>query len=140
MIRLIKIIIGIFRLRCPRCRQAPLFSNPHLFHLSEVHKMPDNCPKCGQDFVIEEQFYWGAMFVSYALTAVFLLSITGIDILLTGYLPLKRLLVYISIMLLLWTYMFRLSRAVWITLFVRYKEDAVEQHRQQLNDQNTEVS
>lgn len=30
--------------------------------------MPDHCPECGLSFMPEPGFYYGAMYVSYALT------------------------------------------------------------------------
>lgn len=117
-------LYSIFFFKCPKCHKGDLFTNPNMLNLRDLHKMPEKCPVCEQDFVIETGFFYGAMYVSYGLTVAFLFTVMGLDILLTGYLERTRLLVYIAIVLLLWTYIFRLSRAIWINVFVPYDKDA----------------
>lgn len=111
-------IYSLLTLRCPNCGKAQLFTNPNLFNLRQIGDMPPQCPHCQQDFVIEPEFYYGAMFISYILTAFIMFGIMGIDILLSGYLYLSELMVYIAIVALGWTYWFRLSRAIWLTIYV----------------------
>jgi len=111
-------IWGVVTLKCPNCGKEPLFSNPSLVNLKEIDKMPDVCPSCGQDFKIEVEFYYGAMFVSYAITALFMFGLMGLDILLSGYLHLWELLIYIALLLAGWSYWFRVSRSIWLAIYV----------------------
>ncbi len=118
MLKAIKNIWAIILLRCPNCHQGKLFTNPNLFNLKDIDKMPEKCPHCGQDFVIEVEFYYGAMFVSYGLTALVMFFLMGMDILITGYLNPTELFIYIAILILGWTYWFRISRAIWLAIYV----------------------
>lgn len=120
MVNFLKTIWAIIVLKCPNCRKEKLFKNPNLFNLKEIADMPEKCPNCGQDFVIETEFYYGAMFVSYALTALIMFFFMGLDILITGYLYFKELLIYIGLLILGWTYWFRVSRAIWLTFYVKW--------------------
>ncbi|MBK9462579.1 MAG: DUF983 domain-containing protein [Sphingobacteriales bacterium] len=108
----------ILSLRCPNCGKAKLFSNPSLFNLKDIDKMPPTCPHCKQDFVIEPEFYYGGMFISYILVAFIMFFIMGLDIILSGYLYIQELFVYIGIVALGWTYWFRLARSLWLAIYV----------------------
>lgn len=57
---------AIWQGKCPRCREGSLFTSS-VFNLSEFSKMNSECPSCGASFEPEPGFYFGAMFVSYAL-------------------------------------------------------------------------
>ncbi|OWY25079.1 DUF983 domain-containing protein [Sphingobacteriales bacterium UPWRP_1] len=118
MLKFFKILKSVILLRCPACFKGHLFKNPHLFNLKEIADMPACCPNCRQDFVVETEFYYGAMFVSYALTALLMFLVMGLDILFTGYLYFKELLLYIGLLLLGWTYWFRVSRAIWLAFYI----------------------
>ncbi|WP_157776957.1 DUF983 domain-containing protein [Ichthyobacterium seriolicida] len=82
--------------------------------------MYDNCPSCNLKYLIEVGFYWGAMYVSYAISVaisifLFLLNIMFINISITNYLKLN-----FAALLLLSPIIFRISRAIWIAIFVKY--------------------
>lgn len=105
-------------MRCPKCHQGKLFINSNPYNLKEVEKMNDQCPVCGQDFVIEPGFYFGAGYVSYAMVVA-----TVIAFLIGGYftLGIDITILFISLVatiVLLTPVMFRLSRSVWIHFFV----------------------
>ena len=61
--------------KCPRCHKGNVFSNSNLLAL-RVGKMNERCPCCHLDFQQEPGFYWGAMYVSYAL-ALLQVLLTG---------------------------------------------------------------
>jgi len=57
--------------KCPRCHHGSIFTRP--FKLSEPLAMPKKCEHCEQKTEPEPGFYFGAMFLSYILSAWFLL-------------------------------------------------------------------
>jgi len=54
--------------QCPRCREGQIFSSPKAYHWKHITSMPSACPVCGEDFLREPGFYFGAAYVSYGLT------------------------------------------------------------------------
>lgn len=62
--------------RCPRCHQGKMFVYP-VYRISKFNLMNKSCMNCGLRFEIEPGFYWGAMYVSYALN-ILIAIITGI--------------------------------------------------------------
>jgi uncharacterized protein (DUF983 family) len=56
------------QLKCPRCGKGKLFSNPNPYHFKTLFDMPRYCEHCGLDLENEPGYYFGAMYVSYAMT------------------------------------------------------------------------
>ncbi|MGB0836587.1 MAG: DUF983 domain-containing protein [Flavobacteriaceae bacterium] len=107
--------------KCPRCHEGDFYKNPLSFRLLSLTKLNENCSSCGQKFELEPSFYYGAMYVSYALTvalavAVFLICyLIGISLINTF--------IAIVIALILGTpIVSRLSRIIYINLFVSYQD------------------
>lgn len=69
--------LSFLQCKCPQCREGKMFENP-MYH-PKFMKMKADCEVCGLHFEIEPGFFWGAMYVSYALTvgiAIFLSVLT----------------------------------------------------------------
>ena len=58
----------MLRNRCPQCGQTHLFVEPNAYKLRSTAHMHKGCAACGEDFEREPGFYFGAAYVSYALT------------------------------------------------------------------------
>lgn len=52
---------------CPQCENEKVFSSSGNILLLKAPKMEDSCSNCGHKYEIEPGFFFGAMFVSYAL-------------------------------------------------------------------------
>lgn len=114
---------SILHWKCPKCHGGDLFSNANPYNLSHLADMPNKCGECGQRFLLEPGFYYGAMYVSYALTvAVSVAVFVAMSVLwhfdVLWYLGLNAL-----TLLLVFPWIFRTSRAVWLNLFVSYGKD-----------------
>ena len=112
---------AIVTLKCPKCRKGPLFLNQNPY-TTKVGEMPENCPNCGQDFVIEPGFYFGAAMISYAVQ-VLVAALVGLILFFAGVrkalhyiIPIGALIIFSS------PYVLCLSRAIWLSIFVRKQE------------------
>jgi len=73
--------LAIAAAKCPQCREGKLYSVSMLSYrkLSDVNK---NCTVCGANFHPEPDFYYGAMYISYAFSvALVIISLTTINVL-----------------------------------------------------------
>ncbi len=52
---------------CPKCQNESMYKDPNPLHLSKVLDMHENCSHCGLKYQLEPSFFYGAMYVSYAL-------------------------------------------------------------------------
>lgn len=122
------ILWSIFTNRCPHCRHGRLFLDPNPYHLKRTMKMPEHCTVCGQKLELQTGFYFGTGFVSYGLT-VFFSIITFIIWWFTIGMSAHDNRVYwwlvanAVILIILQPVIQRLSRSLWITVFVRYDPD-----------------
>lgn len=127
-------------LTCPRCRKGDLFVTKTGYQkgMAEMHK---SCPNCGEDFAREPGYYYGAAYVSYSLTvglwvAVFVALVTfdAIGLIAFSFFDntILFLVVGVCVLLLLMPVIYRLSRSLWIHMFVKYRADAVEFNREKV--------
>lgn len=111
-------------LRCPRCRQGKLFTHKNPYDLVHVNEMHTACPVCQQPYSLEPGFYFGASYVSYGLNialfiGTFIVLFFGFHI---GF-SLKIGISMVVMAVLITPPLFRLSRAMWLSFFVRYEKD-----------------
>ena len=102
--------------KCPQCRKGDMFQYP-LTKVSKFVKMNENCPNCGLRYEVEPGFFIGAMYFSYGVTVMLLITVG----LVLYALNLNELYTYIStvvlINLLLLPFIFRYSRIAFLYLF-----------------------
>lgn len=120
-------LYSILRMKCPRCHETDLFTHANPYRFSGFFDMPERCEKCGQKFEIEPGFYYGAMYVSYALCVAYLVAVfVAMTVLYPSFSLELYLVLGIGTMVVLTPYFFRLSRAIWINFFISYDDKAVE--------------
>lgn len=116
---------AIVKMKCPNCRKGDMYVNKGIFPLKEVLDMPEHCEVCGQKFELEVGFYYGTGFVSYALS-VFLLIVMFVAYWLLFGFSYKDNSVFIclgaSILILglLQPWLMRISRVLYLYMFVKY--------------------
>lgn len=110
---------AVVLMKCPRCCEGELFLSRNPYNFNKMGKMPDECANCGQDFVIEPGFYFGAAMVSYILQ-VFMIAIGGgVVYLLGGDHPLHYVGGISAFILLTAPYVMVFSRGLWLSFFIR---------------------
>ncbi|WP_192348057.1 DUF983 domain-containing protein [Algoriphagus sp. Y33] len=84
--------------------------------------MNKNCSHCGQSFEPEPGYYFGAMFISYAInTALFIAAWVALSVIYPDY-SLKLLLSLLGLTVLIFLpFIYRVSRSIWISIFVPYR-------------------
>jgi hypothetical protein len=112
---------SILNQKCPKCHEGDLFETK-TFAFKKPFDMYKKCPKCNQKYVLEPGFYWGAMYVAYALSGGYMLGgfallffLIGIDIIPTS------IALFVGIIP-LYVWFFRTARAIWINFFIHYQK------------------
>lgn len=103
---------------CPRCRQTMMFKQP--FEFSKPLAMKEKCENCNLNFTPEPGFYFGAMFVSYILTAF---AFLGIALTLVFYFKWSvngAMGIVILFGLLGYFWVMRFSRSIYIHMMIKY--------------------
>jgi len=109
---------------CPKCQNESMYSDKNPLHLTKVLKMNNNCSHCGLKYQIEPSFFYGAMYVSYGLNVA-----TGIAAFIVSFVFLKTtieqsFLAIIVTLIVLFPFVLRLSRNIYINMFVSYDPNA----------------
>ena len=97
----------------------------------KAEKKFKECPKCGQDFQMEPGFYFGAMYVSYALTIAINVAIFVALLVFKVYSLTNFFIVAGIVLLITLPYIFKISRSVWIAMMIKYDSHAIENYEAQ---------
>jgi hypothetical protein len=106
-----------------------MFTNKSIFPLKQLTDMPEECPVCGQKMELQVGFYFGTGYVSYALSvAIFFVNLVWYWLLFgISYLD-NSIFIYlatsIAIVLLLQPWIMRISRVLYLYMFVSYGKGA----------------
>ena len=88
--------------------------------------MHEHCSNCGTKYKMEPSFFFGAMYVNYALAVALFVAVFIIAKVFIGLSILHSFIAIVIVSLILTPVTIRLSRIIWINLFVSYKKDAKE--------------
>jgi uncharacterized protein (DUF983 family) len=117
-------VYSIVNMTCPRCHSGDLYPTT-TFSFKKSFTMHENCPHCGQRYVLESGFYYGSMFVSYMITAFIMFSLFAICKFLLGFGIIESFALVTCVVFILFVWIFRVSRAVWINFFVKFDKKYV---------------
>ena len=111
---------SILKGTCPKCQNESMYEDKNPLHLSKVLKMNESCSHCGLVYQIEPSFFYGAMYVSYGLNvalgiAAFIISY----VLLHSSIETSFIAIVITLVV-LFSFVLRLSRKIYINMFVSY--------------------
>ncbi|WP_010181520.1 DUF983 domain-containing protein [Aquimarina agarilytica] len=113
-------IYSILTGSCPVCHNESMYKNTSAFAIKNVLGMNERCSHCHTKYSMEPSFFYGAMYVSYGVGIAF-----GVAAFVISYffLHLNLLMSYIVIVATIigcLPIILRLSRNIWINLFMSY--------------------
>lgn len=85
--------------------------------------MYERCSHCGLKYEREPGFFYGAMYVSYALTVALWATLAVAVFTFYNMSPWLFLGIGVGVLLILLPIIYRMSRAIWISIFVKYDPD-----------------
>ena len=114
---------SIIKGTCPKCQKESMYVNKNPYVFKDVLKMHEKCSSCGLKYQIEPSFFYGAMYVSYGLSVA--LGVAGFIIgkLFLDLSIVNTLILMILTLVLLYPFLLRFSRNIWINFFVDYEKD-----------------
>lgn len=105
--------------KCPRCRKGKVFTYKNPYH-PKFGQIEEKCANCGLVYDMEQGFWYGAMYVSYAFGVAMSVPLVLILIYTTELSVFEITGVVFGLLLLTMPPNFRYSRSVWLHIFVRY--------------------
>lgn len=119
-------LYSILFLKCPRCHEGA-FLEAHPYKLSNFNKVKEHCPKCNLKYSIEPSFYYGSMYVSYAVgvavaVAVYVLTlIFGLELSILGLFG-----SIVAVLVLTMPWIAAVSKSIWANFFFDYNKEIAE--------------
>lgn len=111
---------------CPRCQEENMYVDSNPYHLSKLFKMQERCSHCNAKYMMEPSFFYGAMYVSYGVGIAFAVAAFVISHLFLGSSLKTAFIAIIGTLLVFYPVVIRLSRNIWINIFMHYDPKAVE--------------
>lgn len=115
-------LYSILKGKCPRCHEGEFFKHSVTINPSKITKLHDNCPKCNLKYMMEPSFFFGAMYVNYAIAVALFVGVFVIAKMLFGLTILQSFIAIVVVSFLLTPFSLRLSRIIWINMFIGYKK------------------
>lgn len=89
--------------------------------------MHTRCPVCNQNYYPEVGFYYGAMFISYILSVLFGVAFMLLTHFLIGWSFDLAFAVFLGFVAVLFVWIFRISRSLWLHFNVKSDPSALSQ-------------
>lgn len=116
-------LYSIFRFKCPQCQEGEFFVS-HPYDLKRIGDIHEHCSHCGLKYSKEPGFYYGAMYVSYALgVALFVTLWTSFNLFLPQASVYTQLWVITIATVVLSPYLYALSKIIWANMFIHFQKD-----------------
>ena len=119
-------LYSIFTGSCPACHSGAMYESSKAYHPSKTLLMHEHCPHCGVKYKIEPSFFYGAMYVSYAVGVAFAITTFIISYFWFSMDRLQTFFAITAVLVLCLPIILRLSRNIWINLFFSYDPTKVK--------------
>ena len=113
-------VYSIFKGVCPKCHEESMYTNKNPYILNDVLKINQNCSHCKTKYRLEPSFFYGAMYVSYAVGIAFAVAAFVISNLLFGAGLTSTFIAIVGTLVVFAPIIMRLSRNIWINFFIHY--------------------
>ena len=114
-------IYSILRGKCPRCHEGNFFKYTFTMNIFKVNKIEKKCSQCDLKYMIEPAFYFGALYVSYGITVAICIVTFIISKIIFDLALLPTFIAVFIVLILFIPVNLRLSRILWINMFINYK-------------------
>ncbi|MEY8020861.1 DUF983 domain-containing protein [Muriicola sp. SD30] len=110
---------------CPKCHMESMYKVQNPYLPGSLFKMNERCSHCNTKYKIEPSFFYGAMYVSYAVGIAFAVAAFVITFFVFKASLLNIFVSIVVTLILFLPIIIRLSRNIWINIFMHYDPGAV---------------
>lgn len=112
-------LYSIIHNKCPKCHQGDFFVTKSPY-TKDFIKMHEKCSHCGENFNKEPGFFYGAMYVSYGVNVALGIGLFILMVVIFNAGLLTYLFSFLGLVLVLFPFIMRLSRLIYINFFISY--------------------
>ncbi|MCL6273787.1 DUF983 domain-containing protein [Muricauda sp. 2012CJ35-5] len=111
---------------CPKCHEESMYENTNPYALSQLFNMHERCSHCNTKYKIEPSFFYGSMYVSYAVGIAFATAAFVIAYLILNASLVNTFIAIVLTLIVSLPIIIRLSRNIWINFFFKYEPNQVK--------------
>ena len=119
-------LFSIFKNKCPQCHEGDFFKHKLSFNFKKLTTLHENCSHCNLKYMMEPSFFFGAMYVNYGLAVALFVAVFIIAKVFIGLSILHSFIAIIVVSILLTPITLRLSRIIWINIFVSFDKKTAD--------------
>jgi len=121
-------LYSVLKYKCPHCHEGEFFKDRNPYNLKVLSSTYDYCPTCKRKLYIEPGFYYGAMYVSYALGVAHVVAFWLVKFTLGIEVEFWNFIIFVGSSLLLMSPLYyALSKIIWANMFIGFKETQNEE-------------
>ncbi|WP_290700481.1 DUF983 domain-containing protein [Lacinutrix sp.] len=113
-------LYGIITGVCPKCHEESMYTNKNPYAVMQLFSMHERCSNCNTKYKIEPSFFYGSMYVSYGVGIAFAAVAFVLSFLVFESSLNISIVAIIASQLVLYPIIVRLSRNIWINLFISF--------------------
>jgi uncharacterized protein (DUF983 family) len=106
--------------KCPKCHEGNVFVSNNPYKLTQLSTMHQNCACCNEKYEKEPGYFFGAMYVSYALMVGWFVITWAVDSFWVNSTGANYVIFVVATMLLFMPITFRVSRLIWMNFFTHF--------------------
>lgn len=114
---------------CPKCHGESMYTIKNPYIITDTLKINQSCSKCGTKYRMEPSFFYGSMYVSYGVGIAFAVAAFVVSYLLFKASIHVAFISIISTLVVFMPIIMRLSRNIWINLFMNYDKSLAKTTR-----------
>jgi len=119
-----KKLYSILNFKCPHCHVGNFFKSNNPYNFKSMAEAYEICPNCKRRLLIEPGFYYGAMYVSYALGVAHIVTFIVVKAIMGFEMEFWNFIILVGgFLLLLSPLYYALSKIIWANLFINYKPE-----------------
>lgn len=119
-------IYSILTGSCPKCHMESMYETKNPYVLLDVLKINEKCSYCNTKYRLEPSFFYGSMYVSYGVGIAFGVAAFVISYLFLGSNLKIAFCAIIATLVVFAPIIMRLSRNIWINIFMHYDKDLIK--------------
>lgn len=114
-------LYSIFTGTCPVCQQESMYKEDNPYIITRIFDMHERCAHCKTKYKMEPSFFFGAMYVSYGVGVAVSMAAFLVTYFFFGGGLMTTFIVITATLVVLMPLIIRVSRNIWINLFLNYK-------------------
>jgi uncharacterized protein (DUF983 family) len=111
---------------CPKCHKESMYVEKNPYKLADTLKINDTCSHCNTRYRMEPSFFYGSMYVSYGVGIAFAVAAFVVSYFMFESSPTTAFIAIILTLIAFMPIIMRLSRNIWINLFMSYDKSLVK--------------